>query len=253
MSKLIINADDFGYSKGVNLGIIESYKNGIVTSTTMMTNMPDADHAAKLAKENPELGVGVHLVLDCGFPINDNVHSLIDDEGKFYKFDKVLNLAESDDIEKEFTSQIEKFLSYGLNPTHLDSHHHIHSQEKVFPIVEKLANKYKLPIRNLKNNIKKSHLNLVDYFEESFYGDDLTVDSIIKILDKVNQFEIIEMMTHPAYIDESVLKGSSYNLQRAKELSILIDKRTQLEILNRGIQLVSYKEIKDDIAYLDKV
>ncbi|GAA0333748.1 chitin disaccharide deacetylase [Oceanobacillus oncorhynchi subsp. oncorhynchi] len=213
-----------------------------------MTLTPGADHAAKLAKENPEFGIGVHLVLDCGFPIHDHVRSLVDEEGRFYTFDKVLTLAESDDIEKEFTSQIEKFLSYGLHPTHLDSHHHIHSQEKVFPIVEKLAYKYKLPIRNLQNNIKKSHLNLVDYFEESFYGDDLTVDSIRKILDKVNQFETAEMMAHPAYIDESVLKGSSYNLQRARELSILTDKRTQREIFNRGIQLVSYREIKNSVV-----
>ncbi|RDW21338.1 chitin disaccharide deacetylase [Oceanobacillus arenosus] len=244
MTKLIINADDFGYSKGVNLGIIETYKNGIVTSATMMTNMPGADDAAKLAKENPELGVGVHLVLDCGFPINDNVGSLIDAEGKFYKSDKVLSFAGSNDIEKEFTSQIEKFLSYDLTPTHLDSHHHIHSQEKVFPIVEKLANKYNLPIRNLRNNIKKSHFNIVEYFEESFYGDDLTIDSIIKILDKLNQFDTTEIMAHPAYIDEPVLTGSSYNLQRARELSILTDKRIQHEILNRGIELVSYRELK---------
>lgn len=59
MGKLIINADDFGYGKGVNMGIIEAYQNGVLTSTTLMAGMPGFDQAVKLAKDNPGLGVGV--------------------------------------------------------------------------------------------------------------------------------------------------------------------------------------------------
>ncbi|MBT2215978.1 chitin disaccharide deacetylase [Virgibacillus dakarensis] len=243
MTKLIINADDFGYSKGVNLGIIEAYKNGIVTSSTMMTNMPFADDAAALAKVNPGLGVGVHLVLDCGFPVNNNVPSLIDKEGKFRKIDGMSWNAEERDIEKEYTSQIEKFLSFGLVPTHLDSHHHLHGHEKVFPIVEKLANKYNLPIRNVTNHSGATQLNMVQYFDQRFYGDQLTSDVLLKILDKVGSYDSAEIMTHPAYIDEALLSGSSYALQRARELTILTDKKILQNILDKDVELVTYRDI----------
>ena len=69
MKKVIINADDFGYSSAVNLGIITSHKKGILTSTTLMANMSGCDEAIMLAKENPNLGVGCHLVLTCGKPL----------------------------------------------------------------------------------------------------------------------------------------------------------------------------------------
>ena len=68
--KLIINADDFGYSNGVNYGIIDAFKNGILTSTTCLTNMPGFNHAIQLAKENPNLGIGIHLTLTCGKPLH---------------------------------------------------------------------------------------------------------------------------------------------------------------------------------------
>ena len=78
MSLVIINADDFGYSQGINLGIIEAHKNGILSSTTMMANMPGFEHGVELAKNNPKLGIGVHLNLTCGKPLLDNVPSLTD-------------------------------------------------------------------------------------------------------------------------------------------------------------------------------
>ncbi|MFV0396086.1 MAG: ChbG/HpnK family deacetylase, partial [Coprobacillaceae bacterium] len=62
--RLIINADDFGYSTGQNLGIIEGYKHGCITSTTLLTTMPGTNQAIHLAKENPDLDVGIHLSLD---------------------------------------------------------------------------------------------------------------------------------------------------------------------------------------------
>lgn len=66
MKKVIINADDFGYSAAVNAGIIKAYQDGVLTSTTLMANMSGRDGAIQLAKENQGLGVGGHLVLTCG-------------------------------------------------------------------------------------------------------------------------------------------------------------------------------------------
>ncbi|MFE8700244.1 chitin disaccharide deacetylase [Cytobacillus sp. FJAT-54145] len=246
MTKLIINADDFGYSKGVNLGIIEAYKNGVVTSATMMTNMPGAAHAAALALENPDLGVGVHLVLDCGRPVSDSVPSLINENGDFHKIDGLEKYAELSDIEKEYTCQIEKFLSLGLVPTHLDSHHHLHGHKKIYPIVEKLAQKYNLPVRKVsaeQGHSSNSNLKMVNYFNHEFFGDDLTTELFIEIINKTLSYEISEVMTHPAFIDESILRGSSYALQRVRELTILTSEEVKEAIVNKKIDLATYKEV----------
>lgn len=246
MTKLVINADDFGYSKGVNLGIIEAYKNGVVTSTTMMTNMPGAAHAAALALENPGLGVGIHLVLDCGAPVNEEVPSLTNENGFFHKMNDLVKHASLSDIEKEYTSQIEKFLSFGLQPTHIDSHHHLHGHEKIYPIVAKLAKKYNLPVRKVSadpRHVSNEELQMVQYFSPAFYGNDLSAKHLIELADSALSYETAEIMTHPAYIDEPLLSGSSYALQRVRELAILTDKKVQQAFFDKNIKLVTYKEV----------
>ena len=85
VKSLIINADDFGFSRGVNLGIIEAFQHGVLTSTTLMVNMQEADHAVELARQNPELGVGIHLTLTAGRPILGGLHTITDEEGNFRK------------------------------------------------------------------------------------------------------------------------------------------------------------------------
>ncbi len=245
MTKLVINADDFGYSKGVNLGIIDAYQNGVVTSTTMMVNMPGVEHAVALTLENPGLGVGIHLVLDCGEPVNANVPSLIDDEGRFHKAESLSQKAKLSDIEKELNSQIEKFHSLGLVPTHLDSHHHVHGHEKIYPIIEKIAELYQLPIRKVSadpNHSSNLHLQTTQFFIHKFYGNDLTVPFFLDMLEELEPFETAELMCHPAFIDEPLLTGSSYALQRVRELAILTDSAVKEAIVNKKIQLVTYKE-----------
>ncbi|TDT51901.1 chitin disaccharide deacetylase [Fonticella tunisiensis] len=235
ITKLIVNADDFGYSKGVNLGVIEAFKNGVVTSTTMMTNMPGAEHAASLAKENPGLGVGIHLVLTMGKPVRNDVPSLVDENGRFHRLKDMTDKIKVEDVEREFEAQIERFLSFGLTPTHLDSHHHVHTQKKILPVVMKLAEKYNLPVR--------AYNNIVNHFIHEFYGDGLTVDTLKTLLDAARDFEVVELMCHPAFVDKDVLSGSSYNLQRANELSVLTDPSLKKALEERGIELINYKAI----------
>ncbi len=83
--KLIINADDFGYSKGINYGIFEACKNGVLTSATLMTGMPGAEHASEMMKEIPKLGVGLHLNTALGKPGNSNRKTLTDKNGFFIR------------------------------------------------------------------------------------------------------------------------------------------------------------------------
>ena len=245
--KLIVNADDFGYSKGVNLGIVEAHVNGVVSSATMMVNMPGFEHAVRLAKENPRLGVGVHLVLTCGNAVHPDVPSLTDHNGAFLRGSKHLMAASPEDIEREFAAQIERFLQSGLLLSHLDSHHHVHAHEAVLPIVLQLAERYQVPVRNpwtLAGAGRKQACITTEGFSHRFYGDQLSTDLFCEIVDEWGGCATAEIMTHPAYLDDEVLAGSSYHLPRTKELKILTSKQVSEYLEKKGVQLVTFHDIR---------
>ena len=137
----------------------------------------------------------------------------------------------------------DRFLSLGLKPTHIDSHHHVHGLEKVFPIVEKIAKKHGVPVRKLDESLGYKEIKTTDRLITDFFGTNLTTGHLIDILDASLSFETVEVMCHPGYLDEAILTGSSYNLPRVKEMSILTDPEIQKNIAMRNIQLVSYKEL----------
>lgn len=225
MTKIIINADDFGFSRGVNYGIVDSHLKGIVTSATMMMNATATKHAITLAKETPSLKVGVHLVLTWGRPLLHDVPTLVDESGNFKKQPFVYGDPESislDDLEREWTAQIEKCLNAGLAPSHLDSHHHMHGIKEFYPVIKKLSEKYKLPVRNGGTHFTDIP-TLTDVFLDDFYGEGITENYFEKLGERVKPGTSIEVMTHPAYIDETLMQESSYNMQRIKETRILME------------------------------
>jgi len=253
MSKLIVNADDFGYSKGVNLGIIEAHANGIVTSTTMMMNMPEVQHAVKLASAFPELDVGIHFVLTAGRPMATDVPSLTDSEGNFLKQLELLSHVTKTDIEKEYRAQLAAFLDLGLVPSHFDSHHHMHFDQRVYTVLEKLALEYDVPIRRPLEKYNQApdpvilheKVKTTEMFTDLFYqeGEPLTEQILLDILDDNKQYDSVEVMAHPAYIDQLLYSSTSYALPRAAELAILTSPVIKQAIADRGIALVGYRNI----------
>ncbi len=243
MTKLIVNADDFGYSRGVNYGTIEAHTNGIVNSATILMNMEGTDHAIELAKRHLTLGLGIHLTLDLGRPLCHDVPSLVDEDGNFLSFQAVLEKEEINEaeLEKEWTAQIEKFLATGLTLTHMDSHHHNHQLPWVAPVTAKLSKKYQLPVRIT----EAAHLPLpielqnVERFTDNcltdFYSEGVTFDYFDSLPERVKSLNSVEIMCHPAYIDYPLLKRSSYAEPRVKELHIL----TNVE-LHPALELVTY-------------
>ncbi|GGI17335.1 chitin disaccharide deacetylase [Gottfriedia solisilvae] len=222
MIKLIVNADDFGYSKGINYGIIEAHRNGIVNSTTMMMNMPGVSHAVDLAKENPNLKVGIHLVLTCGRPLLTDVPTLVDQNGFFKKNRDILESNISlEELEREWTAQVEKFLESGLTLTHIDSHHHVHTVPKFLPIVQKLSKKYNLSVRRVSDHAIEGVPPFSDVFLHEFYGEGATYDYFEKIVTQVQDGQTVEVMCHPGYLDHEVLNNSSYAKDRVTEVEIL--------------------------------
>jgi predicted glycoside hydrolase/deacetylase ChbG (UPF0249 family) len=141
MKKLIINADDFGFNREITDGIVDCHRHGTVTSTTLMVNMPAADYAASLIPHHPGLSVGIHLNLTLGRPVSppEQVRSLVNAEGFFHGQSVMFSRAfrfqlNARELERELTAQVERFLSYGVTPTHADSHHHVADCPQIYPV-----------------------------------------------------------------------------------------------------------------------
>jgi predicted glycoside hydrolase/deacetylase ChbG (UPF0249 family) len=218
-----VNADDFGYSRGINYGIIDAHKHGIVNSATMMMNMPGVTHSVLLAHENPKLKVGIHLVLTCGKPLLADVPSLVNKNGCFkrileFKEQRDLSL---DELAREWSAQIEKFLETGLTPTHFDSHHHVHTIPAFLPVVQMLSKKYNLRARRFSEDAVVGVPAFSDVFLHDFYGDGATRDYFENLLTRVHDGQTVEVMCHPGYLDHEILNGSSYAADRVKETDIL--------------------------------
>jgi chitin disaccharide deacetylase len=243
--KLIVNADDFGYTPAVTYGIVDAYKNGIVTSTTMMCNSPFMNHAIDLAKENPGLGVGVHLVLTSRAPLSENVQSLVNKEGNFHHQSEIFEHAKEEDIEKEWEAQIERFLVSGLKPTHLDSHHNVHGHPVAFPVAIRLASKYGLPIRNALNEaFDYGSVRTTDLMLRQFYGDNVTYETLEEQLQiAAAKTQTAEINCHPGYIDEELRLQSSYVDIRNKEHSILTSERIRDHARHLDITFSTYTTI----------
>ena len=142
MRRLIVNADDFGFTAGVNRAIVEAHTHGIVTSSTLMANGRAFEDAVRLAKSVPRLSVGCHVVLIDGEPVLDakllpsitSAHSTggrFRDRLQFFAARALAGRLDSGEIEAEASAQIRKLQSAGISVSHLDTHKHTH----LFPAV----------------------------------------------------------------------------------------------------------------------
>lgn len=250
LKKLIINADDFGLTDGCNYGIIYAMKLGIVTSTTIMMNMPKSKDAIKLAKDNGIEEIGLHLTLTCGQPIlpKEEIPSLVNERGSFYKRRaELFPIMKLDEAEKELRNQILEFKKYDIRLSHLDSHHHIHMYDGVREIVAKLAKEYNLPLRqpNLETRELLNNLGITttDFFSMGFYGDKADIKELTNILEQFPE-GTIEIMTHPAIIDKELMNLSSYNEKRLEELKVLTSKEIKRWVQSKDIELITYSDLE---------
>ncbi len=152
MKNLIVNADDLGWTDGVNRGILDAFRGGIVTSTTLLANGAAFAEAVKAAKSAPRLALGVHLNLSDGEPVADreSVISLLNDDGCFASGPESLLWKRArrglilDEVEEEWDAQIQKVRDAGIRPTHLDGHKHVHMLPGFFEIALRLAKKHSI-------------------------------------------------------------------------------------------------------------
>lgn len=180
MKRVIINADDFGLSKGINSGIIKAYQEGILTSASLMVNMPGFEDAINLIKINPGLTVGIHINIIRGKPVlpPSNLQSFT--KGGFFlkSLLKILGVIYSGklrlrELEIESRAQIERLLQRGISITHIDSEKHLHLIKPVFAVITKIAKEYGIFKIRCINEIPyfgRDADNLPGIFRRQFYN-----------------------------------------------------------------------------------
>lgn len=206
MRKLIVNTDDFGYSTGINRGIIKTHIDGIVTSTSVMVDAVAADESAKLA-QYPKLSVGLHYV--------HNPNERIIDE-----------------IER----QVSKFRGLlGKMPTHIDIHKTGNDN-----LLKVTVGKYAKDI-GLGFRYSGDHVFIGSYIGSKTNGD-VSITQLMKSLGEANG-AINELMCHVGYVDDYVAEHSSYNILREAELRTLCSSEAREYVEKIGLKLVNWSDI----------
>lgn len=224
LSTLIVNADDFGMSSIVNRAILTSMEEGLVTSTSMMANMPGFDHAVGLARVHAKLAgrIGVHLNLTQGRPLSKAIldcPQFCDASGEFvYQRTPLFFLSKRvrEAVYLEFKAQVERLRDAGIEPIHIDSHHHIHNEWALAPLACRLANEYGIRRIRLARNIGvqpnklkrlyKTVLNrwrLGGFRNTEFFGD---IEDMLHFSgEHAAAGKLIEIMVHPLFDGEGEL------------------------------------------------
>jgi chitin disaccharide deacetylase len=225
---LIVNADDFGRSAGVNRGVIQAHEHGVVTSATLMVRWPAAVEAADYARRS-SLGVGLHL--DLG--------EWVYRDGEWEPRYEVLSKPSSEEaVAEEIDRQLERFESLmGRPPTHLDSHQHVHTDDPARAAVQSLAQRLGLPVRGLTPGIRYA----------GFHGQDghgnplpeaISVEALVRTIEELPP-GTTELGCHPAAKADH---PSAYGKERLRELEALCDPRVAAAIHRCGIALRSFAD-----------
>jgi hypothetical protein len=243
---LIVNADDFGLTRGVSRGILEAGANGIVTSTTLIVNRPLEPALVDELKAS-DLGVGLHMNLTLGAPVANpkRVPSLVDAEGTFVRDAReAAKRASKDEARIELGTQIDEFRKImGRFPTHLDTHHHIGRHEPILELVLDFARAIKVPVRSQDDHVRAAARRLTLRTPDHFMGESGPDPywSAERVLEHLASLPggVTEFMTHPGYFDND-LAYSRYGKQRETELAGLTDPRAREAVAQEGIRLAHF-------------
>jgi len=224
---LIVNADDFGLSAGINRGVIEAHELGIVTSTTLMVRWPAAAEAADYGRQHPGLSIGLHIDL-CEWTYRDDAW--------MPRYERV-PLDDSTAVEDEVRGQLDLFRALmGREPTHLDSHQHIHRDEPVRSIGMRIARELAIPLRHCTPHIHYCG----DFYGQSAagwpYPEGISVENLLRIFASLPA-GITELACHPGYEDGL---DSMYASERSIEVETLCDPRISSAIDEMMIVLCSF-------------
>ena len=248
--KLIVNADDFGYTPGVTRGIVRAHREGIVTATTLMANAPDSDGAGSAARETRSLDVGVHVVYTYGRPLSpaDAVPSLLSG-GAFRRPDDLVRTGAPNAAEalREARAQYARVRALiGREPTHVDTHHWVHDLPALEEALVALGRETGAAVRAQSDaqraRLRAAGIRTTDRFVRDFqHAGHIGPDELIALLEDVCTGEgVAELMCHPGEVDAALLGLSTYARERESELATLIEPRVRDTVARLGIRLVTF-------------
>ena len=224
---LIVNADDFGQSQGVNRGIIAAHRHGIVTSASLMVRWPAAPEAVAYAREHPSFSLGLHVDL------GEKTFRA----GEWLPVYTVVPLQDMTAISREVSRQLDAFRHLmDRDPSHLDSHQHVHLREPAHTVLVDMAERLGIPLRHRCARV---------CYRGNFYGqtaegspvpDVISVEGLIRILEMLPE-GCTELGCHPA---ESCDFETMYRSERQEELRVLCDSRVRSAMQRLGIELRSF-------------
>ncbi|OAT79410.1 carbohydrate deacetylase [Desulfotomaculum copahuensis] len=249
---LIINADDLGYTPGVNRGIVRALQAGVVTSTSLMLNQAGTDDALTLLRRGLVPAAGVHLCLTVGRPLSppESVPSLVDESGRFKSRQALGQETPAlDDVRREFYAQVKRALEEGIKVTHLDTHHHMHALPVVLEALIEVAGACRLPVRSIdeqtRARLKAAGVPSPDYFCGGWFADAVSAVSLQRFISGGLRRGVrsMELMTHPGEADELLLRISSYSRGREKELALLCAPAFKQWLAGQDVQLAGFADI----------
>ncbi len=283
LKQLIVNADDFGLHPQINKGIIKGHREGFITSTSLMCSAPAYDDAVLLARQNPKLGVGIHLTLVGSVPSvlpAAKISSLVDERGLFSEnyivFAKKFYTGQIKmvQLEAELRAQIEKALGSGLTITHVDSHQHTHVLPFLSGLVVKLCDEYKInKIRIPREdyffdggfesglgrkigraglsfcasmarvNAKRAGLAYPQHFFGMLAGGNLNEKLVGNIIAALPE-GVSEIMTHPGLDKEELGKNFTWNYHWEDELNAFLSAKNKSLLEQHKVALINFGGLK---------
>lgn len=268
--RLVINADDLGLSRGVNRGIIKSAECGVVTSVSMIANMPDWDDAlARLHATRADISVGLHFNIVAGRPLTSAPSITDPTTGAFYSLPQLAMRAISgrvsrDDVSAECVAQLAKLRAAGIRVSHIDSHRHVHALPGIGGAVLETAqmlgiSMVRTPLEPLNVNpghwqatLKKMMLgaswhawhgwhapSLDHFFGISLQGGSHFTECLNNVVDQLPA-GTSEIMVHPGFTDAALASVDGYTWQRECEIEALTSPTLRNRLDQRGIELVNF-------------
>lgn len=255
--KLIINADDYGCSVPVSLGILEGMRYGVITSTSALVPARDFLYCAEYALEHGITHMGCHAMLTMLTPTlpASEIPSLVNEDGRMYGrkefMEREIDVREA---EAELENQIRIFLSTGLRLDHIDTHHGLMRKNEEFAeMILRLAGKYEVPLRNercrfyaaeapcVQRKCEQGNVRMPDVLYFNHGKPYHTTEDIICFLENAKErYDIVEIGCHPGHSDAYLRAFSTLNDDREKELEVMLDMRLRRYIEENGIEMIDY-------------
>ena len=227
---LIVNADDFGQSAGVNAGVIEAFEHGVVTSASLMVRWPAASSAAEYARMHPDFSVGLHF----------DVGEFWFREGEWHARYRVVAGDDGDAMRAEAEQQLATFRRLtGTDPTHLDSHQHVHRHEPAASALGDIADRISVPLRDACPRVTYRG----DFYGQTTHGEPnhgaITAEAFVEVLQTL-RVGYTELGCHPAHADDL---ETTYSAERLIELRTLCDPVLSTALRQHGVELRSFRDV----------